>query len=263
MADFGEEAGKALTEVSKDIYNDLIKKSFSHLGTFAGDLIECALRFSYPMRLSNAKRRMEFERNLKLLSESFESIPEAKRIETPPELLIPTFEKLTYITNEDIAKLFINLLNKASNVDTISQAHPNFVSLIEKISADEAKIIRLIYAQRLFRFAYVILYKEHVLTKHQIIVERYLTDLSLIVGSLQFPENISFYISNLIALGIIADMLPQQILYDAPYNAINAIHSDFLNHLNIQKPSHQEIKQTRASIEVTEFGMKFMRTCFT
>ena len=38
--------------------------------------------------------------------------------------------------------MFTTLLCKASNTDTLDQAHPGFVQLIERLSVDEARIIK-------------------------------------------------------------------------------------------------------------------------
>ena len=62
-----------------------------------------------------------------------------------PQIGVPIIEKLGYITNDEIADLFTNLLTKASSVDTVNLAHPSFVQLIERLSVDEARIIKYLF----------------------------------------------------------------------------------------------------------------------
>ena len=61
----------------------------------------------------------------------------------PPEhLLFPVIEKLKYFNlNDEIAKLYQNLLTEAFNKDKCNNVHPAFIDIINQLSPDEAKIL--------------------------------------------------------------------------------------------------------------------------
>ena len=86
-----------------------------------------------------------FEKRLKEYSDKLDAISEEKICKVNPQIGIPIIDKLTYVTDDDIADLFTTLLGKASSYNTINQAHPGFVQIIDKLSGDEAKIIKHLY----------------------------------------------------------------------------------------------------------------------
>ncbi|MBK9334818.1 MAG: DUF4393 domain-containing protein [Ignavibacteria bacterium] len=70
-----------------------------------------------------------------------EEIPNERINQVPPQLGLPIIERLTYISDEELSDLFINLLSTASDTDTFSLSHPSFVQLIDRLSIDEARIL--------------------------------------------------------------------------------------------------------------------------
>ncbi|HZL12664.1 MAG TPA: DUF4393 domain-containing protein, partial [Verrucomicrobiae bacterium] len=86
--------------------------------------------------------------------ESFVKISVAKRLEkippeqikTPlPQIAGPALEALKYTGHdENIREMFAKLFATAMDEKTADAAHPSFVEIIKQLSADEAKICRLL-----------------------------------------------------------------------------------------------------------------------
>ena len=85
---------------------------------------------------------MNFTKRLNEYGEKLEQIPEDKQCEVHPQIGTPIVEKLSYTTNEEIADLFTTLLANASNIDMVNTAHPSFVNMIERMSSDEARLLK-------------------------------------------------------------------------------------------------------------------------
>ena len=68
-------------------------------------------------------------------------VPPEDVSEVPPEIGVPIIEKLSYVTNEELRKLYIELLAKASIKEENDKAHPNFINIINSLSPDEANLL--------------------------------------------------------------------------------------------------------------------------
>jgi len=141
MAKLPVEHVKILAKVLARSYDDLLKPSFSKIGKAVGGVIGF---FTMPFRgldlvsdMGDAKMRKFFEDFCVKLNK----VPEDRISEVPPEILVPTLEKVRYIRDEDIREMFLKLLTKASDEKTIHLAHPRFTTLISDISNDEARLI--------------------------------------------------------------------------------------------------------------------------
>ena len=139
-----EKTGNFLEEnkdLQKTVYDDLGHESAKKFGIALADVIEWSMPWIYKIRLANAKKRLTFENSMKRLANEIGAIDENNLIQIPAEISEPVIEKLTYTTNENVANLFINLLAAAANEKTVGMAHPSFVEMISRMSADEAKIL--------------------------------------------------------------------------------------------------------------------------
>jgi len=83
------------------------------------------------------------------VAKKLEKIP-VENIQTPdPAVAGPALESLRYTGHkESLSELYANLLASSMDSVTAKNAHPGFVEIIRNLSADEAKILKLLYAKR-------------------------------------------------------------------------------------------------------------------
>ena len=128
-----------------------------------------------------------------------EEISEEKRCEVHPQIGTPIVEKLTYTTNDEIADLFTTLLVNASNIDMVNTAHPSFVNMIERLSPDEARIIKYLKGRKDIQYCdFRAKAKEG---NGFTTMGEHLTLVPFEV-KLDFPQNVNAYLSNLVSMGI-------------------------------------------------------------
>ena len=145
-----------------------------------------------------------FNENMNELKEKIDAIPEEKVCEVPPEVGVPIIEKLSYVTNEDIKKAYVNLLTKASSKETSNLAHPSFEGIIGRFSADEVRIIEFLKGKSELEFLqYQLETSKNLETKEskRFYRKRFATGIEFEV-ELEFPNNIEAYTFNLMSLGI-------------------------------------------------------------
>ncbi len=190
----GEVGKKIVEELAPTIYKDLGQPAAKTLGRTFGLLVESYLYL--PARIHAAKRMTRLLPRLEKYSNGIAAIQDEGLTEVPPEIGVPILEGLSYVADEDIADLFIQLLTTASFQRTANLAHPRFVNLIHSISPDEAKI--LAYLRNRERLC--------VLGSGTTHTDGY-EDLSAWVfgpaAELKFPQNMALYFENLQSLGIL------------------------------------------------------------
>ena len=80
--------------------------------------------------------------NLERFRKKLEDHPESEILEAAPELCVPTMGKLGYIADPDLSDLYVSLLAKASIRESVAGAHPAFAGIIDRLSPDEARLLR-------------------------------------------------------------------------------------------------------------------------
>ncbi|NHQ68910.1 Abi-alpha family protein, partial [Elizabethkingia miricola] len=141
------------------VYDDIISNPSKKVGETLGTIIDISNTLLWPIKWANARTRIYFVNNLKKYEEKLSRINLEKIIEVPTEISMPILERFTYVSNEEIGNAFVNLLTSASNIDTVQFAHPSFIQIIDRLSPDEARIIKYFAQQRLNVVPYITLAK--------------------------------------------------------------------------------------------------------
>jgi len=245
------------------IYGDLAQPSVKKVGTALETVIEFCTSIMLPIKLQNEKWKLNFEKRLIDYKEKLNEIEEDKIIEVNPQIGTPILEKLSYTTNDEIADMFLNLLKNASSSDTINLAHPSFVQLIERISVDEANILKYLHSNSNVPYVTYRLKRKgeegfiEVMKKTTLIPQNV---------DLIFPYNIKTYLDNLLSMGIIFDC-------DGKYRVDEEIYKtiyEFTNYDNLEntykitlKDKFQELEKTKSYFELTDFGRTFIDACIS
>lgn len=195
-----EEAASIGKEVAVPLYKDVVHPVAQEVGKALktiGGVINVALSpislMVYGFEKIQGQLQNRLEKRLSMV------LPE--NIVSPPlQIVGPLIEKYKYIyDNENLSEMFINLLAKSMDKDTIEKAHPSFVNIISELSSDEAKLIKHIYGKE-------VLPKLDVKLELPVGGYKYIiTNFSLLGNdaNLAYPELTPSYLNNLERLNII------------------------------------------------------------
>ncbi len=140
----------ALTEAVKSAdkhvgqtYDDLTHPVAQSTGMGVGSIVD--LVFS-PFRYLNEKSNIYFEHKLKVykkeLEEKEKSIPADKKIEPDFHAVSMALDNSKFcITNDELRKMFVNLIGNTMNSDKKDIAHPAFSEIIKQMTTEDALIL--------------------------------------------------------------------------------------------------------------------------
>lgn len=249
---------KATPNILGQVYGDLAQPSVKAIGTALGTVFEFSTSFLLPVKLLNEKFRLNFTKRLNEYKEKLEKIPEEKRCEVHPQIGTPIIEKLSYTTNEEIADLFTTLLANASNVDMVNTAHPSFVNMLERMSPDEAKILKYLKDKNEIPYCDT---RAHKIDGNGFIILKYhVTSIEEDV-ILSFPQNTTAYLSNFESLGVLKDMNGLYKKDEDLYNKIRKLHKlDFIEK-ELVPHIFESISIEKGYYKITDFGKLFISAC--
>jgi hypothetical protein len=247
---------KNSSELIKTIYEDAAQPAVRNVGKALGTIFDKPNIWLLPMWLNNEKAKAIFTRNMEKYKESLYKEEENEIVEVIPEIGVPILNKLSYIQNEDIADMFVNLLVTASVKTTEGYAHPSFVNIISNMSSDEAKILNALktdlFLQRLFPFIDIV---TTIGKKQWIKTGAYLTSIEYRMDLL-FPKNISLYFENLITLGL---------LFPNEYGvADERLYKSIVDYYEKKYELSREDRIVKyRSFEITNLCKRFMSACIS
>ena len=132
------------TEVVKEVYNDSMSPAFKEVGKFGKDIVKTVRLLTIPIQYT-AHIQDRIEKHFEKLSKE---IPKENRVIPPEPILIPILEKLKYYDSDNIqdelSKMYQELLKKSFDKNTISIVHPSFVDIIGQLSPDEVSLFNQI-----------------------------------------------------------------------------------------------------------------------
>ncbi|WP_157585843.1 DUF4393 domain-containing protein [Spirosoma arboris] len=202
------------------------------------------------------------KKHLERVAKKLDEIPEEKIAVVPKEIAVPLLQKLSYTTNEQVAELYVNLLTSAANENTASNAHPAFVQMVERLSADEAKIIDFI--KDIDELNYLHLQVDYGPPKFkQAYLLKYVSELDEL--NLDFPKNITAYLSNLVSMGILIDIKINYLKHQQyVFNKLREKYKLKFEESEIElKRTHpnSSLVWIQSYFEVTPFGYLFICAC--
>ncbi|HWZ73768.1 MAG TPA: DUF4393 domain-containing protein [Casimicrobiaceae bacterium] len=242
----------------KEIYGDLAKPGVAQVGKALSTVLGLGNTVLLPLALLNERAKIVLEKNLESYRVQLDSVPSEKIQLVPPEVGVPVVEKLAYVTDEELSRLYINLLAKASTVDTANAAHPSFVNVIANLSPDEAVLLKEISALGSVPCVRAQLNsKKNPLTYKS--VGDLLTGLERVVG-LSFQQNLRAYFSNFEGLGLIQINRVEYIANPGAYEELKAFYRPQAESLTFDREEY-ETGFHNMRIDVTPYGLLFMDAC--
>ena len=281
----------------KELYKDLFKPGMKKAGEALETVLDGANLILLPLKLLNSKSRVYFQKNLNTYSDKLNNVTELNSTKVPQYVGLPIIDKLTYLDQNELAEAFINLLTKASFDETLKLVHPTYITILNNLSADEAKI--LFNFKNTQRIPYIDIYihrfvekfkkpdfmnKEGVKTKQQVLEmieygtqnkeDLYIKSSGNLTGiekhlDLIFPDNINIYIENLQQNGLISferekinreDLNTYDKLIDEDYKDLKKEAEKAISEFdNSQFKIELDIR--KGYIEFTELGKGFIKAC--
>lgn len=251
---------KQTPNILATIYGDLAQPSVKKVGTALETVFEFSTSFLLPLKLLNEKFKLNFEKRLNEYKKKLEKIPEEDLCEVNPQIGTPLIEKLSYTTNDEIADLFTNLLTKASSTKTVNLAHPSFVQLIERLSVDEARIIKFLKGKD---FIPCISFRAYLKDKNKGFYE-ILTKGTMLQFEIEllFPQNISTYLDNLTSMGVLDISHGLHKIDDNIYNPIYEKYEyDKINEDYLKSEVFSRVEKKKSYFQITTFGKTFIDAC--
>ncbi|MEJ5963536.1 DUF4393 domain-containing protein [Pedobacter immunditicola] len=241
------------------MYRDLAQPSVQALGKALGTVFEFGMTPLQLMKYGSEVAQMNFKKHIENYQTKLNAIPEEEQIPVNPQFGIPLINKLTYTTNEEIADLFTSLLTKASSNQTVNMAHPAFIQIIERLTVDEARIIKYFKHKEFIPSA---TFRAYYLENDGFVENLKNSTLIKYENDLLFPENVVMYLENLVSLGILNDSHGltkiNEVLYKPIYEK---------NHFEIYKETFmkggkfKKVEFNNSYYNITDFGRSFINAC--
>ena len=240
------------------VYKDLLRPSAQVIGESLKAVLEFASTPFMALQLQNDKLKLNLKKRLDEYAQKLDSIPEDKRCEVHPQIGLPIIEKLTYTTCDEIADLFTSLLASASSIDTANTAHPAFISMIERMSPDEARILEYLKDKEDIQYCDINAYSNQnsgydTLAEHVTMIEH---DVALI-----YPKNTNAYLANLVSLGILRDKKGTFRMDKTQYNRIREEYHVEEFTASAVPEIYKSIEVEESYYQVTPFGRLFIQAC--
>lgn len=256
-------------EVQQEIYKDLAKSSTQNLGSVFGALTGVLKSATYRIQYWNEKQRLLFEKDIKMLEKGLSRVNDDKRIEIPLDLAVPIIDKLTYVSSQKISEMYINILLKGASKDTVALAHPSFVHSVGCLSYDEAVLLKVMHDQSMKIVPAVdfLVHSTNESGTKSIISEDSYTAFP-IMSDLDYPENETLYIHNLVGLGIFSKLEERvdhhhRQLYDILEDYLKEAQQKFFNSVREEQnlDDSYQVRYVRHMYMLTDYGRKFLAAC--
>ncbi len=288
---------KLLDLPTKEIYTDLFKPGMQKVGKALSTVLDAGNLILLPLKLLNEKSKIYFRDNIKKYSDNLD----AKNLtptQVPPYVGLPILDKLTYLERGELADSFINLLTKASFEETQGLTHPVFISILNNLSTDEARILFHSKSKNTIPLINIYIHRypkdisaDNSKTDREVRSRaelkkmityafqdrgsdalRYawnLTNLPKEV-TLIFPENVDIYIENLIHNGLIyieenahyhSDITDYERLEKHTYKNVYEQLDSIIKEMTVESEDTCDVETRRGCIKFTEIGKKFIEAC--
>lgn len=121
-----------------ELYKDMAQPAARNVGLGLAAITSVGLFLHLLTSWGTDRLNICLKNNLEKYSERIKDTPVEDISEVPPEIGIPIIEKLSYVTNEELRDLYVELLAKATIKEENDKAHSSFINIINSLSPDEA-----------------------------------------------------------------------------------------------------------------------------
>lgn len=243
-----------------ELYKDMAQPAVRNFGLALGAITSVGLFIHLLSSWGTDRLNICLKNNLEKYSERLKEVPSEDIVEAPPEVAIPIIEKLSYVTNEELRDLYIELLAKASIKDENDKAHPNFINIINSLSPDEAKMLKTFKIKKSFEVETYYTARNN----SEIFKNKQLDD--KIFDGLNFPKNIAAYLENFEGLGLItlskSNAGQAIMIYELQDELNNSLIRSNIRPINLRRNLDIR-KESRNILSLTNYGKLFLDAVLT
>ncbi|XZW44873.1 DUF4393 domain-containing protein [Acinetobacter baumannii] len=251
----------AYSPIFLELYKDMAQPAARNVGLALGAITSIGLFLHLLTSWGTERINLRLKDNLEKYADRLKDLPDEEIVQVPPEVAMPIIEKLSYVTNEELRELYIELLAKASTKDLNGNAHPSFVNIINNLSPDEAKFIEYLNHKQSLPIVDITLSDSNYFKYYIEKLVCFTPNLNL-----DFPQNLKAYLSNLEASGLIQIHIGQWINEDQEYQVyldyldknITRFNSEY-SYIDRDPNPKNAYDLERGSITITDLGTMFFR----
>ncbi len=221
------------SEVAKQVYQQGLSGTITEVGKLGTDIMKTLRLFTLPIQiLSTFQDRVE-----KIFINARNKVPEIRQQVAPSQIVGPILENIKYLPEEDeLTKMYEELLARSIDKDRINEAHPSFVHIISQLARDEAYLLFEL-KDKSFDVTDTLDY----IQEENIFINRKIEKNTIPIEKMYYKENIELYYSHLESLSLVNWPVYKQ------------------------DPIIIQGKQTGlrrfSKIELTDFGKLFIKAC--
>ena len=246
-------------EVFLEVYRDLAKPGVQQVGKALGTVLGLGNTVLWPIHLINEKSRLALESNLEKYRVKLAHVSQENICPVAPEIGVPIAEKLSYVTNDIISDMYLELLARASVSHSASVAHPGFVNIIENLSPDEAVLLQTMQHQLdgipFIEMRFQMKAEHKWITLHPMILqEKY-------YAALKYSDNLPAYVSNLEGLAIFEVQDDVYLDLNKVYNELEEFGKRLYSSFS-EIDGQRQLVSNRGRIMMTGFARMFFSACF-
>ena len=250
-------------KVVEKAYDDLLSEPSKKASSALATILNIGNTILWPIKWVNERTRIYFENNLKKYELELQNIEIEKIVNVPTEISMPILERFAYVSNEELSNSFVKLLISASSADTINKAHPGFIQIIDRLSPDEAILLKYLHTENVIPLLGI---EHHNDPEDTSIYENILENKTGLEDkiSLIFPENISIYLDNLESLGLIRLYNYYYTFLNEEYPLIEAKYANIISkvfEIYDDNKLNQVKKYSKRMYEISHFGKLFIDAC--
>lgn len=246
------------------VYQDSAQSSVRVLGK---SLSQCVSLFTTPI----GRMAEIFEKNLSRYIDKLEGLSDDQIKLPETRILVPILERLRYTDDEVVADYYAQILATASTVENAKKVSVAFIEILNRLCADEIKILEFINSQNNIMF----LEKENgeqynislfgVLPVINVHINRKEGGYFVAIKNLNYLnekitlnnyDNLNMYFDNMIALGL---LLKPAMIKSYDINIYKLIKKNpLIKKLELNLSEGQTVDYSEARIETTELGKQLL-----
>lgn len=247
----------AFAPIILELYKDMAQPAARNVGLALSAVTSVGVFLHLLTSWGNERLNLCLKNNLEVYAERIKDVPQDSIVEASPEIAIPIIEKLSYVTNEELRNLYVELLAKASIKDELPKAHPSFVNIINSISPDEANLLS--YFKKNENLKTTDFYTLNV--KKSEAFSDFLFQRPDFI-KLQYSENLEGYLENFEGLGIIymtESNTAQVNMFHNLDRALTQALSKLTNSTLFPLSTQMGLNSQKQSLYVTNYGNMFIK----
>lgn len=257
------DAADAITGLVKavPVYQDLVQPAAKELGAGLEVVAKTVLIALTPFKLMVWGYDQIENFLVTTVAEKLKDVPPERITNPDPHVVGPALQALRFTGHqEQLRELYANLLATSLDVDTAAKAHPAFVSIINSMSPDEARIMRLFSASQDGQWGEMPIVEVRRIVDdqhHWEVPFRSVSTIGADAGCVN-EKLVASFLDNLSRLGLLEIDRETFLANPNTYEGIEEVAREMARHSGLDI---ETLELSRGHVAVTDFGKLFCDAC--